>query len=287
MHVETALSTLGGHPDYRVLTRIPGSQPILKLAANPGPLWKSIGVVDCETTGLDPEDPEIIELSIGILHLDTFGRVHSYETPRTWLEQPLLPLSDEIADLTGLTDDMLTGQKIGDEEVAMLVRRTDLLVSWNASFDARFFEGRFPGLRGLCWGCAMSEVDWKARGLEPGKQSHVLMQQGYFYTPHRAGDDVAALMTCLGDPGQGDRLPSAELFERSSRQSAILWARHSEFGTKDRLKARGYRWDPRAKSWWIELDEELVGAECDWLREADCRVRPEAVSIDWTDRHRT
>lgn len=285
MDIQAATSILTADPNYRVLRRINGPKPLIDVQSW-DPYWKTVAVLDCETTGLHPEGHQIIELSIGLLHLDNAGWVHSYDEPRTWLEEPEWPLSEEIAALTGLTDEMLSGQAISDEEVAMTLQSADLLVSWNAAFDARFFERRFPQLRGLCWGCAMTEVDWKARGLEPGKQSHVLMQQGYFYDAHRAGDDVAALMTGLAHPVSNGMLPIAELYRTASRQSAVVWARYSHFDAKDHLKARGYRWQPEARCWWTEVDEHQIEDEREWLRALDHRIQPDIVTVDWTNRHR-
>ena len=85
----------------------------------------------------------------------------------------------------------------------------------------------------------------------------------------------------------------AALLERARRKTVRLWAENSPFDLKDKLKARGYRWndgsDGRPKSWFIDVDEDLRDAELKWLktdiyqREVDITC----VNITALDRHST
>ena len=59
------------------------------------------------------------------------------------------------------------------------------------------------------------------------------------------------------------------LLARARRKTVRIRAEHSPFDLKDKLKARGYRWndgtDGQPKAWFIDVDEELREVELKWL----------------------
>ena len=123
---------------------------------------------------------------------------------------------------------------------------------------------------GAAWACSVSEIDWSARGFEGTKLGYLVGQAGYFHVSHRAVDDCFALLEVLDHQKAEAEKPFAELLRASERSRARLFAEHSPFDMKDHLKARGYRWsdgsDGRPKSWWIEVDENLLADELHFLR---------------------
>lgn len=98
MHLEQAAAALVKSGEYRLLRKfcpvaqyheLPDSSPLALL-------------LDCETTGLDPERDQIIELSFILFQFDPVtgwvGRiVDSYEG----LEDPGFPLSEDIGGMPG------------------------------------------------------------------------------------------------------------------------------------------------------------------------------------------
>ena len=72
------------------------------------------------------------------------------------------------------------------------------------------------------------------------------------------------------------RLPKAEvpamtkLLERARRPNWRIWAENSPFDLKDRLKARGYRWNgsgtPSPRVWYIDVDDDTREQELTYLR---------------------
>jgi DNA polymerase-3 subunit epsilon len=62
----------------------------------------------------------------------------------------------------------------------------------------------------------------------------------------------------------------AVLLEKARKKTTRVWAEHSPFDLKDILKRRGYRWsdgtDGRPKSWYIDIDEDVLDDEIAFLR---------------------
>jgi DNA polymerase-3 subunit epsilon len=59
------------------------------------------------------------------------------------------------------------------------------------------------------------------------------------------------------------------MLETARKPSWRIWAERSPFEQKDRLKARGYRWNgeegPTPKAWYIDVDDADRQAELDYL----------------------
>ncbi len=133
-------------------------------------------------------------------------------------------------------------------------------------------EGLDRGFADKAWACSVAEVDWKTRGFEGTKLGYRIGQSGYFHEGHRAVDDCFALLEILVAGTEGDT-PFAELHGSSQRLLARIWAEHSPFDMKDKLKARGYRRvrrqrrPARAKAWWGEVTGDAVEAELSWLQD--------------------
>jgi len=269
---ERLAQRLERHPDYRVLRRL---QP--RLDFGPAPAGAGEGsphvcrvlVLDTETTGLSHAVDKIIELALLWVAVDArtglpFGPVQVFEG----FEDPGMPIPDAAKAVTGISDDMVQGQRLDDAAVAALVARADLVVAHNAGFDRPFAEARFPVFAEKAWACSFMDIDWKAAGAGSSKLSALAADQGWFYDAHRAQVDCHALLQVLARP-VGKEGPNGlqRLMEAAGRASFRLRANGAPFESKDLLKARGYRWDAEAKVWSCLLGSEaLLDAECDWLR---------------------
>lgn len=105
-----------------------------------GLLEQEYVVIDTETTGLKPEDDELIEIAAAIMDgpevIDTF---------QTFVD-PGRPISEFITDLTSISDGDVAGAPSPEEAVAMLQdfvgNRT--LIAHNARFD-RAFVAKYAG----------------------------------------------------------------------------------------------------------------------------------------------
>ena len=99
-----------------------------------GLLEREYVVIDTETTGLKPEEDELIEIAAAIMEgpeiIDTF---------QTFVD-PGVPISDFITELTSITDADVEGAPSPDEAVAMLQDFVGdrILIAHNARFDRAF-----------------------------------------------------------------------------------------------------------------------------------------------------
>ncbi|MEI2302445.1 3'-5' exonuclease [Ensifer sp. MJa1] len=253
---------------YRILKKL---EP-LSVATSPRRGFPLKGViVDTETTGLNHRKDEIIEVGVVAFTFDDTGSIGDVTGVYGGLQQPSIPIPAEITRLTGITDDIVAGQKIDLAQLQSIVEHADLVIAHNAGFDRPFCEALSPVFAGKAWACSVSEIDWARRGFEGTKLGYLIGQAGYFHEGHRAVDDCFALLEVLAQGRAEDqRSPFAELYDASQQSRVRIFAENSPFDMKDHLKARGYRWsdgsDGRPKSWWIELGEDALDDELHYLR---------------------
>lgn len=270
--------------DYRVLRRLPRLSEIATPSrAHPTVI---VGIVDTETTGLDPFSGELIEVAITILAIGSDGQLAWIEAPQCWLEQPTFSLEPKIEQITGLTDADLLGQRFDEEAIAEQFGRCHLLVSHNARFDRAFVAQRFGDLADTYWACSASELEWLEHGLGGRSLGHLLYEAGYFYEAHRAGPDCWALACLLAGQAGDGRTFAAHLIDVARQPSYRIYARHAPFAVKDRLKSRGYHWDAERRCWWVEVRSEGGDAECDWLRNLYPAIQPGIERVTARERHR-
>ena len=164
--------------------------------------FKKIVFFDTETTGLDPEKDQIIELAAALvtengieLKIDAFCKLPEGEK-----------IPEKIVELTHITDDMLADKGIDYREACRIfcnMLHSDsevLLVAHNIQFDLLFVLEMFkrcgmvpkaPKLRALD-----SLTVYKDRAAYPHKLANAIEHYGLadkVQNSHRAIDDVAAL----------------------------------------------------------------------------------------------
>jgi DNA polymerase III subunit epsilon len=281
---ERAAQILDHDPNFKVLRRIPNpcSRPYDHVAND----CKVVAFLDVETTGLDPAADHIIELAIMLAFVAEDGEVRGWMAPHSWLQEAENPLTEDVQKLTGLTDAMLQGHRIDDEFAVGLLERADLIIAHNCAFDASFIERRYPQIAGKAWACSLAEIDWKALGFEGRGLQGLLMQSGWFSAAHRAAADVWAtfwLVTLPADPTGLTHLQ--RLLNRAAKPTVRIAAASAPFAVKDQLKSAGYRWDAAAKQWVIEVAEDEVAQQQEWLRNIGVHA-PKLRTITVTERHR-
>lgn len=256
--------------DFRLIERIPltlNGCPALPAIFNP-PVGdeKIMAILDFETTGLEHDTSEVIELGlVKVSYSPSAMRITAVLDVLSAYEEPKKPISELITALTGITDEMVAGKRIDDAAVNEKLRDVDLIVAHNASFDRPFFDRRFPGHEGRAWACSASGVDWPGLGFESRKLEYLLMRLGYFYEGHRAATDCLAVVWLL------NTLPEAlaGLIAGANVRTVRIAAFGAPFDVKDELKGRGYRWHDGTtganKHWGTEINADDVPAELAYL----------------------
>jgi len=256
--------------DYRVLRRFQPRDSYHPAAA--GTVRRAL-VVDVETTGTDPRADQIIELAaVPFTYVAETGQVVAVEAGIGGFDDPGRPIPPEVTDITGITDEMVRGQRLDEAAIAAAVAGAQLIIAHNAAFDRKFVERRLPALRGQRWACSHREVPWHRLGRGSRSLEYLLIEHaGVFFEGHRAEIDCRALIHLLAQPTANGEIPLQLLLESARKRSARIWAQGAPYEAKDLLKGRGYRWgngeDGRPRAWYIEVAVEARDAELAWLRE--------------------
>ena len=255
------------HPAYRVLRMLVPRQHYQP--ALPGkPLLQGL-VLDTETTGLNPQTDQVIELGMVLFEFDPeLGTVHQVLSVFDELEDPGRPIPPETTAVHHITDEMVRGKRIDDAVVERLLKNVSVVIAHNAAFDRPFVEQRWPVFESKQWACSIKDIDWKAEGLGSAKLEYLMQTLGIFYEAHRAETDCWALLELLNANLPQSQQPALlHLLETLNQPQVRLYATGSPFDSKDLLKARGYRWDPDKRSWHRSMSsQQALEDEVDWLK---------------------
>lgn len=271
LDIEIAIATLLSSGDFVVLRKI-------DLARDNRFTHKSVPharkglCIDTETTGLDHAQEKIIELGIVAFEYDPDSAAIIRISDRySGFEDPGFPLADEIKQITGITDDMVAGQKFDDEAVAALAQDASLVIAHNAAFDRKFVETRFPVFANLPWACTVSQINWQEERISSRTLEYLLYKcGGYCINAHRALDDTEGLLgLLLGRLPVSDMPIFKALLEESARITSKIYAVGAPFDKKEDLKLRGYRWNDGSrggtKGWWVTVSRDHEAEELAFL----------------------
>lgn len=283
---EAALHLCASREDVRILRRVRPISELVTEGPSIGPT-RRIAIVDTETTSVDVQTAEVIEIAAAVVLVDETGEIRAIETALRGLRDPGIPIPVEVQRLTGISNDDVAGRALNVPRWEALLGDSDLIVAHNAAYDAPIVERLLPGIKGHAWACSMREIDWAAHAFDGAKLGHLLMQMGYFTTGHRADADVISLAHLLTHRPDGVHPLIAELLARAAQPSLRIEATGAPFDKRHVLKARGYRWDAREKVWWREIAEAAHEAEALWLsRDAELRLTPRVRQLSWHTRYR-
>lgn len=266
--LETMAQTLERSGGYRVLRRL---TPLVQRQPPAGVQTRQGLFVDTETTGLDAARDEIIELAMVPFTYGIDGEIYVIGEAFQQLRQPSKAIPPEVTAITGIDDAMVEGRVIDPQAVAAFAAPAALVIAHNAAFDRKFLERYSDVFNTKPWACSMSEVDWAAEGYEGAKLAYLASSAGFFYERHRATHDCLAALELLArvHPVSG-RTGLGQLLDRARTPSWRIWAENSPFDLKDRLKARGYRWNAEAgggpRAWYIDVAESAREAEIAFLQ---------------------
>ena len=83
------------------------------------------------------------------------GRIYRVIGSWNWLEDPEIPIPPEITRLTGITDQMVAGNRIDDDAVDGLLAEVVPVIAHHAAFDRGFLERRLPVFAHKHWACSL------------------------------------------------------------------------------------------------------------------------------------
>jgi DNA polymerase-3 subunit epsilon len=279
--IASLADALSKHPDYRVLRRLLPRHSFVPSV--PGQVLQKAVVLDTETTGLSPQDDQVIELGMIAFEFDPVaGTVHGVLQVFDELEDPGRPIPPETTQVHHITDAMVRGKRIDDDQVKKMVADASVIIAHNAAFDRPFVENRWPIFEDKQWVCSIKDIDWKSEGVGSAKLEYLLQTQGFFYEAHRAETDCWALLALLHAVLPQSQQPALlRLLESLNQPQVRLYATGSPFDAKDLLKARGYRWAPEIKCWHRQLGgDKALQDELSWLKTKVYQGKRATVDIE-------
>jgi DNA polymerase III subunit epsilon len=270
LEAEIAVTALHASGDFQILRKINlqhNTSFTQRTVYNP-----RIGLcLDTETTGLDHAQDRIIELGIVAFEYDPVtAEIIKVTDKYSGFEDPGFLLSAEITEITGITDDMVRGQTIDEDQVNRLAEQATLVIAHNAGFDRKFVESRFPMFSRLPWACTVNQINWQAERISTRVLEYLLFKFGWFIHAHRALDDAEGVLGILLEklPLSGTPVFKS-LLDTYDDVTSKICAVGAPFDKKDLLKQRGYRWNDgtqeSCKAWWISVPSNLENDELSWL----------------------
>jgi DNA polymerase-3 subunit epsilon len=270
MDVTEATRLIEASPDFRLLRRVPPTRD-WQLKSASGETRRGV-FVDTETTGLDLDTDEVIELALLPFEYerDTGAIVRvDQDSALSAFRQPSFPIPPESAKIHGITDEMVKDQVIDPERIKAIIEPAHIVIAHNAAFDRPMVEKHWSIFEEKHWACSFAGIDWKAEGVGSAKLDYLLWARGWFHDGHRALSDAEAALFLLTLPlPASGRLGLSALLECARRQLWVVRAEDTAFEQRASLKSSGYRWDDgegkRVKAWWLLTNDPQT--ELDWLR---------------------
>jgi DNA polymerase-3 subunit epsilon len=292
-HLELVAQLLGRYPDkFRVIRHFDADELMLKPDQIPEDAAFAI-ILDTEGTGINTQKDHVIELGmVEIAYDPLIGFIYGVTRVFDELEDPGIPIPEEATRVNGITDDMVAGKRIDDNEVQDFVARADLVLCHNSGYDRPMLEKRWPFFQGKPFACSLKQVDWQAAGISSAKLEFLAYHLGFFYDAHRAESDCMALIKVLNTPlsTMEEMTPFQMILQAFRKENRRVWATGAPFDAKDQLRENGYRWfDPAKdgptveKAWAKELPEDELDAELEWLKATVFKGKSLSLPLDKVD----
>ena len=267
LELETIAKKLESSEDYRILRRMSVGSCFKHHQGEER--FKGI-YLDLETTGLNVDVDEIIEIGMVPFTYGPEGQIFSVGEPYSKLREPSIPISPEVTRINTITNEMVKGKTINPADPYAFAKDAGVIIAHNAAFDRVFLEKFSPDFAAKPWACSMSQIPWKEEGFDGTRLAYIAGKFGFFYDAHRAGEDCLAGIEVLSRrlPVTGE-LALAKLLSAARQPTMRIWAVGAPYDLKDILKGRGYRWndgsDGNNKAWNREVTQADYEAELSFL----------------------
>ncbi|MBX5477274.1 MAG: hypothetical protein IRZ18_09170, partial [Clostridia bacterium] len=159
--------------------------------------------VDVETTGLDSNRDEVVELALVLFAFDReTGTIAGIVDEYIGLREPARPIPPDATAIHHITHRMVKGRRLDDRRVRDLLDKAEFLIAHNAQFDYSFVVRLYPEAAQKVWLCSMRGIAWSNHGYRSRSLQNLLAAHGIKVDrAHRAGADCHAAIALLGCRG--------------------------------------------------------------------------------------
>lgn len=170
--------------------------------------------LDTETTGLDPENHEILEVGVLLFSYTPFGAVTSKIGSWHGLQEPTKPVDPKALEVNQITLEQLKGKSLDLAALREALEGVEIIVAHSAEFDRSFLDALFRNagqqpIAGATWLCSRTGIPWKRLGFRSTALGSLARDFGIRNpAPHRALGDCATGLALISRraPGGGSYL---------------------------------------------------------------------------------
>jgi DNA polymerase-3 subunit epsilon len=203
-----------------------------------------ITIIDTETTGVDPERDQIVEVAAILYSLSHAAPIESISYLVPCAENPAIIVNGIAPNLTTLSEDM--GLVLDNMEA-----RSIAYVAHNASFDQSFLKRD-----AIPFVCSMRHIDWPVPCGSKALVAIALAHGIGVASAHRAMadcDTISRLLTRVHEMGVDlEQLIARALLPRVKIKALV------SYDDRQLAKDARFQWDGDTMTWWREFIEGEV-----------------------------
>ena len=224
-------------------------------------------VLDVETTGLDVNECEMINIAMVQFTYDMTGRIHSVVNFVDEFQQPKDPIPEQASKVNGITDERVKGKAFNMTKIRNMINSSEILIAHQAQFDRRFMSKVFPEVNDKIWCCTLTQVEWeKDFGLKAKDLSWIGTNFGFFFDAHLALPDCWATLEILNKKNSEDQFILSYLLDTLNKKQSLIKCIGSPFPKNNDLKSKDYHYSGDEKCWIKTTEPENVDVEMEFLK---------------------
>ena len=161
-----------------------------------------LAILDVETTGIDPEEHELISLSLIRVEVDSiFGDLLKVVDCYTGQREPTKPFPPNLEEIIGVTEAAFSGKQLDIAMIHGMLEGCELVIVHNASFDRSFLVPHVSIPDHCTWACSLKDIDWFDTEQQTNASiDHLLSFYQLTASSNSTADDCRALIEILARP---------------------------------------------------------------------------------------
>lgn len=199
-------------------------------------------IVDVEATGPDIEKDSIIKLTMLPFTFTDDFKVCEVKSSIDMLNDPGVPITEEITKFTGITNEMVSGKKL-DSNLIKETLKGKYIIAHNVYFDRNILE-KHVDIDDEKWLCSLYDVDYRKRFISSKALDYIAFRLGFWFDSHDSTEDCRALLHILAIT---DFLE--EMFSKLYTETYTVILRETKFEENHILKEMKFKWSPEEKYW--------------------------------------